>query len=321
MEKASHNSSRRRSITQTSVIALGSAIPLKLMAEDATKKKEPIIDIHQHIHYHARTDEQLMAHQLAMGVSTTILLPAGRPANSPATHQGVSNGLQAQVGGNAESYLFAKEHKKQYRFGVCAVPDAQDALYEIEKYLKLGALVIGELKFGVEFDSPEMHKIYQLAQHYNVPVLMHWQHGMYNYGFDRFYKILEQYPRVNFIGHAQTWWANIDKNHVDQSVLYPKGAVTPGGITDRYLSDYPNMYGDLSAGSGLNALTRDEDFTRGFFERHQNKLLFGSDCADAVGQGKECDGAQIIATVRKLSSAKNIERKLLFENAQKLFKL
>ena len=31
------------------------------------------------------------------------------------------------------------------------------------------------------------------------------------------------------------------------------------GLTDRYLTDYPNMYGDLSATSGLNALTRDED--------------------------------------------------------------
>lgn len=78
MKEASHSSSRRRFITQASVIALGSAIPLKLMAEDATKKKEPVIDIHQHIHYHARTDEQMMAHQLAMGVTTTILLPEDR---------------------------------------------------------------------------------------------------------------------------------------------------------------------------------------------------------------------------------------------------
>ncbi|MCC7525627.1 MAG: amidohydrolase [Chitinophagaceae bacterium] len=321
MEKIKYDNSRRSFITQAGLLALGSGMPQCLVAEGASKKPDPIIDIHQHIHYHARTDEQMIAHQLAMGITTTILLPAGRPVNSASTHQGVSNGLQAQVGGNAESYLFAKEHRKQYRFGVCAVPDASDALYEIEKYLKLGALLIGELKFGVAPDSAEMHKIYQMAQHYDVPVLMHWQHGMYNYGFDRFYKILEQYPRVNFIGHAQTWWANIDKNHSDQSVLYPKGAMVPGGITDRYLSDYPNMYGDLSAGSGLNALTRDEDFTRAFFERHQGKLLFGSDCADVVGRGRECDGAQIIAVVRRLSASGNIERKLLYENAKKLFKL
>ena len=57
------------------------------------------------------------------------------------------------------------------------------------------------------------------------------------------------------------------------------------GYTDRLLSDYPNMYGDLSAGSGLNALTRDEDFARDFLIRHRDRLLFGSDCNDRDGGG------------------------------------
>ena len=51
--------------------------------------------------------------------------------------------------------------------------------------------------------------------------------------------------------------------------------LTPGGLTDRYLSDYSNLYGDLSAGSGLNALTRDEDHAREFIQRHQYKLIYG----------------------------------------------
>jgi len=207
-------------------------------------------------------------------------------------------------------------------FGSNEVPDMRDALYEIEKYLKLGAVIIGELKFGVDCDSREMEKIYQLAQAYHVPVLMHWQYQMYNYGFERFYKMLEKYPKVNFIGHAQTWWANIDKNHNDQSVLYPKGSIIAGGITDRYLSDYPNMFGDLSAGSGLSALTRDEDHAKQFLERHQDKLLFGSDCEDSYGLATlKCTGAQDIAEVRKLAASKIIERKLLYENAKKLFHL
>lgn len=323
MQRAVYHNSRREFLAKTGIAALAGVLPFGLATEEPEKKKEPIIDIHQHIHYHARTDEQMIAHQDAMGITTTILLPAGRPVNSPSTHQGVSNGLQAQVGGNAETYLFAKAHKKNYRFGACAVPDAPDAIYELEKYLKLGAIIIGELKFGVDCDSPEMHKIYQLAQEYNVPVLMHWQHGMYNYGYDRFYKILEQYPRVTFIGHAQTWWANVDKAHKDQTVLYPKGKITHGGLTDRYLSDYPNMYGDLSAGSGLNALTRDEEHAKWFLEKHQDKLLYGSDCADKEGtvESGNCSGADDIATIRRCSNSKQIERKLLYENAKKMFKL
>ena len=256
-----------------------------------------------------------------MGVTTTILLPAGRAVNTASTHAGKSNGLQAQALGNDACYRFARAHSREFRFGANEVPDVDGATREIERYLKRGAVVIAEQKFGVDCDTPEMQKIYELARAYRVPVLMHWQFEMYNYGFERFYKMLEKYPQVTFLGHAQTWWANIDKGHADQSVLYPKGPVTPGGLTDRYLTDYSNMYGDLSAGSGLNALTRDEAFTKDFLTRHQDKLVYGSDCSDHDGAGAKCQGAQTIAVIRRLASSARVERKLLHDNAKKLFRL
>src|ERR1035437_10644735 len=84
-----------------------------------------------------------------MGVTKTILLPAGRPVNSASTHNGLSNGLQAQCLGNAVCYRFAKAHPKHYLFAACEVPDLPDAVQEIEKYLKLGGGAIAGLKFGV----------------------------------------------------------------------------------------------------------------------------------------------------------------------------
>lgn len=103
-------------------------------------------------------------------------------------------------------------------------------------------------------------------------------------------------------------------------MLYPKTKVTPGGLTDKYLGGYPNIYGDLSAGSGQNALSRDEDHAREFIKRHQDKLMFGSDCTDALGQGAGCIGATTIALIRKLAPSKEIERKILFGNAKKPFR-
>lgn len=310
--------SRRDALGVSGLVLLGVAargIDLPLAAD------EPIIDIHQHVGYNGRPDPVLLAHQRALGATTTILLPAGRPVNTPSTHEGVSNGLQARCLGNDACDAFARAHSKAFRVAANEVPDLDDATTTIEQYLKRGAVMIAEQKFGVECDSPAMQRIYGLAQAYRVPVLMHWQFQMYNYGFERFYKMLDKFPRVTFLGHAQTWWANIDRNHADQSVLYPKGPVTPGGLTDRYLSDYPNMYGDLSAGSGLNALTRDEDFARDFLQRHQNKLLYGSDCSDLEGSGAACQGAQTIATLRRLAPDKKAERKLLHDNAKRLFRL
>ena len=282
---------------------------------------EPIIDIHQHVGYTGRADDALIAHQRAMGATMTVLLPAGRPIASPSTHDGVANGLQAQCLGNEPSYQLARAHTGAYTFAANEVPDLPDATAFIGGYLRRGAVMIAEQKFGVECDSPEMERIYRLAEEHHVPVLMHWQFQMYNYGFERFHRVLEKYPRVAFIGHAQTWWGHIDRNHTDQTVMYPKGPVARGGLTDRYLADYPNIYGDLSAGSGLNALTRDEAFTREFLVRHQDKLLFGSDCTDVAGTGSGCLGAQIIGAVRRLAADKRIERKLLYGNAKRVLRI
>ena len=312
--------SRREFLGAAALLALAAAAPGCKTAEPASGH-EPIIDIHQHLGYSGRSDEAMIAHQEAMGVTKTILLPSGRPVSTPSTHDGVSNGLQAKALGNEACCRFAKAHSKDYLFAACEVPDLPDAPREIEKYLKLGAVAIAELKFGVECDSPEMQRIYELAADYRVPVLMHWQHKMYSYGFERFHTMLAKYPKTKFIGHAQTWWANIDKSHADQASLYPKGKVTPGGLTDRYLADYPNMYGDLSAGSGLNAFTRDEDHAREFLRRHQDKLLYGSDCNDSEGQGVKCSGAGMIAAVRRLSPSREVERKLLYYNARKVFRI
>jgi predicted TIM-barrel fold metal-dependent hydrolase len=302
-----HSSSgiSRREFFGVAGLAVGGV--LSGVAADASA--EPIIDIHQHTNYSGRTDEQLIAHQKAMGVTQTVLLPAGK-----------YYGLDAQCGGNDTCVSLAKRLPGEYVFFANEMPYLAEADAVIRQFLKAGAIGIGEQKFRVMVDSGHIAKIAKLAEEFGVPVLMHFQETDYNLEFGRFHKTLAKFPKVNFIGHAQTFWANIDKNY-DGGVLYPTGAVTPGGLTDRYLADYPNMFADLSAGSGLNAAVRDEEHYKGFMERHQDKLLYGSDCNDTLGRGPGCSGAQMIAMVRKLAPTKVIERKLLYENARKLFRL
>jgi uncharacterized protein len=266
---------------------------------------EPIIDIHQHTHYHGRSDQQMLAHQRAMGVTTTILLPAGRPTVRPATHGGRSNGLAANCTGNEAVMAYAKAHPGEFLFGANEVTDLPEAKGEIEKYLKLGAKIIAEQKFGVQCDSEHSQVLYALAADYGVPILLHFQEGTYNSGF---------------IMHAQTTWANIDANY-EWKNLYPTGPVAKGGLTSQYLADYPNCFADMSAGSGLNSLLRDEEHTRWFLEKHQDKILYGSDCADTLGRGPGCQGAGTIAAIRKYAANKAVERKILFENSKKLFRL
>jgi predicted TIM-barrel fold metal-dependent hydrolase len=303
----SHRSiNRRRFLTATCATVAAS---LTSEFESVRSTGEKIIDIHQHTHYSGRSDDDLIGHQRKMGIYKTVLLPAGSKF-----------GLEADAWGNDSVVAVAQKFPKEFVRFANELPDIAETRQVIEKYLKLGAIGIGEQKFQVDCDSKYIQLIAEIARDHRVPVLLHFQHGKYNTGFERFHKILEKYPTVNFIGHAQTWWGNIDRNH-DQSVMYPKTNVTRGGITDRLLSDYPNIYGDLSAGSGLNALLRDEDHAVEFLRRHQDKLMYGSDCNDLIGEGEKCSGSQQLATLRRLATDKKIRQKILYVNASRVLKI
>ena len=302
MKANTHNLSRRVFVRTACAAACAHLLP----DADTT---EPVIDIHQHTHYWGRTDADLVQHQRALGVMKTVLLPAGS-----------QYGLEADCYGNDSCLTLVKNYPRQFVYFANELPDLPETKQVLEKYLKRGAIGIGEQKFQVECDSTHIELIAMIARAHRVPVLMHFQHGKYNTGFERFYKVLEKFPQVNFIAHAQTWWGNIGQLK-DQTELYPQGPIVPGGLSDKWLGDYPNLYGDLSAGSGMRALLRDEEFTRGFLARHQDKLLYGSDCQDADTKSDKCCGIRTLETIRRLAPDKTAVRKILSDNAKRVLQL
>jgi len=171
-----------------------------------------------------------------------------------------------------------------------SAPDAEQVL---TRAVKDGAQGFGELKYHVSADGPELRRIYAMAAELGAPLLIHFQEvdhfpneGPWSSGFAKtFEAILRAYPKTIFIGHADAFWANISAEYHNEAA-YPTGAVIRGGATDRWLGEYPNLFGDLSANSGNNALSRDPGFTPDFLKRHRTKLLFGSDCGCADGHGR-----------------------------------
>src|ERR1043166_4872122 len=83
------NLPRREFLAASTALALGAVVPACRTMEPQTGK-HPIIDIHQHLNYSGRSDEVFLAHQRNMGITKTILLPAGREVISASTHEGVS---------------------------------------------------------------------------------------------------------------------------------------------------------------------------------------------------------------------------------------
>jgi predicted TIM-barrel fold metal-dependent hydrolase len=66
---------------------------------------------------------------------------------------------------------------------------------------------------------------------------------------------------------------------------------------------------------------RDEDHAREFLARHQNKLMYGSDCDDRAGEGAACSGARCLAAIRRLAPNGEITGKILHANAARVLKI
>jgi uncharacterized protein len=300
--------SRRVFICRSAALLAGGISTARSLA--AEPMKEPVIDVHQHVQYSGRADDVLLMHQRTLGVTTSILMPSGDRGGD---HKGGS-------GEHAAVVALCRAHPGEFVFFANEITDHPDAAKSIERQLRAGAIGIGEQKFRVDCDAPALWRVAEVAREFDVPVLLHFQDNLYNRNIERFHRTLEKFPTVKFIGHATAWWAAIDKNY-KPGVNYPTGPVVAGGITDRYLSDYPNCHAEVSAGSGNGAIVRDEEHYRGFLVRHQDKLMFGSDCSEGTGRAPACFAARTLAAIRRLSPSKEVDRKILFENARRLLKL
>jgi predicted TIM-barrel fold metal-dependent hydrolase len=238
------------------------------------------------------------------------------------THQRNTNALlSVLLGANDPTMEFARRDPARWVCFAREPVDDADGRQKIERMLKKGAIGIGELKEKVACDSPQMLAVFELARDHDVPVLIHFEDTLWTDGFPRFHRVLEKFPTVRFIGHAQTWWANVSRGYTLADGKSPKGPVTAGGLTDRWLADYPNLYCDLSANSGNNGLTRDVGFARAFVRRHQDKILFGSDCICPTGAGPACITVRKLEALAALQLDEGVQAKIFRDNARRVLKL
>jgi len=291
--------------------AMAVAVAPRLSAQDRPDWGGPVLDVH----LHNKGPDGEWAHMQGSGVTHALLL----------------------LSANAEAH--AKEemakHPGRLQYSVAIDPARDNAIETLRNGVKSGAKGFGEMKSRSKADGPEMRRVYDLASELGVPVTIHFADfpqfpgdTPYNEGITRFAAILKQYPKVTFIGHADGFWANISSEV--EATSYPTGPIKPGGITDKLLADYPNLYGDMSANSCRNALARDPEFIKGFFVRHQNKLMFCSDCScrDGLGTGQnsqaplikgKCVARETLTALKSLASP-GIFHKIAWENGAKLLK-
>ena len=228
----------RREFLET--VAAAAAVPALAGQDPAHEWGTPVFDLHFHLRPQPAGN---LAHLDGAGVTKANLLTRGGVLDQVKALQAAAPGRFTWF----NSYDVTK-------------PDAEQVLTQA---VKDGAQGFGEMKFHVAADGPELRRMYALAADLHVPILIHFQEvdhfpneGTWSTGFAKtFASVLKAYPKTTFIGHADAFWANVSADYHNEAA-YPTGPIKRGGVTDRWLGDHPNLFGDISANSGNNALTR-----------------------------------------------------------------
>ena len=166
--------------------------------------------------------------------------------------------------------------------------------YFLKYYKALGAKGVGEITANLYFDDERVFALFKACEEYDMPVIFHMGHTNGEYGLidelnlPRLEKALATFPKLKFLGHSPRFWSHIGGD-VNENTRhgFPSGKVVPGGRVVELMRKYPNLCGDLSSGSGYNALIRDKEFAYSFMEEFKDRLYYATDICDSAFISRE----------------------------------
>jgi len=200
-----------------------------------------------------------------------------------------------------------------------------DLGYFMRYWKDRGCKGIGEVTANMPFDHPMLENLFGHAQACGLSVTFHIAptlggfYGIVDHlGLPLLEGALRKFPDLKFLGHSQPFWAEISGDLTEQQRNgYPQGPVVEGGAIVRLMRQYPNLCGDLSAGSGHNAVSRDPEFGYAFMAEFQDRLFFGTDVCDPSNEtpligflNDAVEGGHIPREVYEKIGWKNAERLL-----------
>ena len=221
------------------------------------------------------TPEELIEMYDMLGVERGVLLP-------------ISNSAMV-TSSNYENKLIADKYPDRFSW-FCSFDPRQcnnEATTDFMPFLKEcidnGAKGVGEITANMPIDDPITFNFFSQVEKCNLPLTFHigklgGDYGLVDgvglYGLE---KALKTFPNLKFLGHSQKFWAEISKlSNEEERNGYPTGRVVEGRVVE-LMRKYPNLLGDLSAGSGYNAISRDSEFGYKFLEEFADRLYYGTD--------------------------------------------
>ena len=273
-----------------------------------------IIDFHTHLgdlrrpedtHRRPVTWDDLLGRMDEEGIDKAVLLPLGV---SPESLQGPQL-LSAQLGLFGQIKAASSHRDRVIPFGNidprmgCAGnlepdqvddPPETDFSWVLERLVELGCVGIGEITANIALDDPRVVNLFRQCGQWQMPVLFHCTgpgrgvYGLYDeVGAPRLERLLQLAPDTTIVGHSPGFWTEISADIVPQNkFIYPKGPIRREGSLPRLLRTYGNLYADISANSGYNAISRDKDYGVRFLNEFQDRILFGTDVCFGGPEGR-----------------------------------
>jgi len=244
-----------------------------------------MIDIHTHLGRILREDvpvtaEELIENMDKWGVEKAVVLPLDATPEGSTFWFTTEQVIDVYRKYPERIIPFCKLDPRQINNS----PDT-DFTWILKEYKDLGCKGVGEITANLYIDDPMVINLFRQCGDMEMPVLFHLvdrigaPYGLVDDIYlPRLEKVLKELSKTIFIGHAMSFWVEISSD-VDEKTRggYPKGPIKSPGRLQELLKKYDNLYGDLSAGSGFNAITRDPEYGYKFLEEFQDKLLFGTD--------------------------------------------
>jgi uncharacterized protein len=192
---------------------------------------------------------------------------------------------------------------------------ATDYSWALERFVELGCVGIGEVTANIPFDDPRMVNMVRQCGERDLPVLFHGTGtgpGYYGLtdqvGSPCLERLLRQAPDAVLIGHGPGFWSEVEGDLTSEMKAdYIQGPIRREGSLPRLLRTYGNLYADISAMSGLRAISQDRAFGVRFLNEFQGRILFGTD----VAFGGEAGRMPHLEYLRELERSGEIGREVL----------
>lgn len=199
----------------------------------------------------------------------------------------------------------------------------------INKYKHAGCRGFGEVICNMPFRDPFIRNLMKHVELSGLPMTIHiapcidCTYGLYDDpGLPQLKETLEMFPDLKIFGHSQAFWAEISTlDKPEDRCGYPDYPIRKEGAVPKLMRRFPNLYGDLSAGSGCNALTRDPKYAVEFINEFQDRLMFGLDICSPPSMEMPKLMKFLLELRGNGSISETVLNKVAFENAVRLLNI